>query len=83
MKCMASTHLGAFELRGKTLREQDIHRIGNLVLANRNYVLFEKWITPFLDEILEDQKRDNILWTPSKIIQRYEASNERLNMFHS
>lgn len=70
MKCMAPTHLGAFDLRGKILREQNVHRIGNLVLTNNNYVVFEKWLMPLLDEILEDQKLYNILWTPSKIIQR-------------
>lgn len=76
IKCLAPTYIGSFELSGKTLREQGINRIGNLLVPNDNYCKFENWVLPLLDEMLEDQKRDNILWTPSKIIQRL---GERIN----
>lgn len=70
IKCLAPTYVGSFELPGKTLREQGINRIGNLLVPNDNYCKFENWVLPLLDEMLDDQKRDGILWTPSKIIQR-------------
>lgn len=76
IKCLAPTFLGSFELDGKELREKGINRIGNLLVPNDNYCKFENWVVPLLDEMLEDQKTKNILWTPSKVIQRL---GERIN----
>ncbi|KAG5676784.1 hypothetical protein PVAND_006593 [Polypedilum vanderplanki] len=71
IKCMAPTYLGSFELNGKDLREKGINRIGNLLVPNENYCQFENWIMPLLDEmLLEQQTNKDILWTPSKVIQR-------------
>lgn len=70
IKCLAPTFIGSFELDGKNLRENGINRIGNLLVPNDNYCKFENWVLPLLDEMLEDQKTKQILWTPSKIIQR-------------
>lgn len=70
IKCLAPTYLGSFELNGRDLRDKGINRIGNLLVPNDNYCLFENWVTPLLDEMLEEQKSKKILWTPSKMIQR-------------
>lgn len=70
IKCLAPTFVGSFELSGKDLREKGINRIGNLLVPNDNYCKFENWVLPLLDEMLVDQKDKEILWTPSKIIQR-------------
>lgn len=70
IKCLAPTYLGSFEMEGKSLRDRGINRIGNLLVPNDNYCKFENWVLPLLDEMLEDQTRDKVLWTPSKIIQR-------------
>lgn len=70
IKCLAPTFIGSFELDGKSLRDNGINRIGNLLVPNDNYCKFENWVLPLLDEMLEDQKAKNILWTPSKIIER-------------
>lgn len=67
---MASTYVGDFELNGRELRAKGINRIGNLLVPNDNYCIFEKWVLPLLDEMLADQKTKDILWTPSKVIQR-------------
>jgi deoxyhypusine synthase len=67
---MAPTFLGSFELKGDELREKGINRIGNLLVPNDNYCLFENWIIPLLDEMLKEQKEKNVLWTPSKMIER-------------
>lgn len=76
IKCLAPTYIGSFELPGKRLREQGINRIGNLLVPNDNYCKFENWLMPLLDEMLVDQQTKNILWTPSRIIQRL---GERIN----
>ncbi|XP_070499346.1 probable deoxyhypusine synthase [Chironomus tepperi] len=70
IKCLAPTFLGSFELQGKELREKGINRIGNLLVPNDNYCLFENWIIPLLDEMLKEQKENEVIWTPSKVIQR-------------
>lgn len=70
IKCLAPTYIGSFELDGRQLREKGINRIGNLLVPNDNYCKFEDWVLPLLDEMLAEQKEKNILWTPSKIIQR-------------
>ncbi|PSN57913.1 putative deoxyhypusine synthase [Blattella germanica] len=55
IKCLAPTYIGDFHLEGRKLREKGINRIGNLLVPNDNYCLFEDWGT---------------LWTPSKVIAR-------------
>lgn len=70
IKCLAPTFIGSFELHGKELREKGINRIGNLLVPNDNYCKFENWVFPLLDEMLEEQNTKNVLWTPSKVIER-------------
>ncbi|KAF2898015.1 hypothetical protein ILUMI_08156 [Ignelater luminosus] len=70
IKCFAPTYIGDFHLDGKTLREQAINRIGNLLVPNDNYCKFEDWVMPILDEMVAEQKEKGTVWTPSKIITR-------------
>ncbi|KAJ1523783.1 hypothetical protein ONE63_001615 [Megalurothrips usitatus] len=70
IKCLAPTYIGDFNLDGRTLREQGINRIGNLLVPNDNYCKFETWVMPILDSMLKEQKEKGILWTPSKVIAR-------------
>lgn len=76
IKCLAPTFMGSFELAGRDLRDKGINRIGNLLVPNDNYCKFEDWLMPLLTEMLEEQKEKNILWSPSRIIQRL---GERIN----
>lgn len=70
IKCMAPTFLGDFSLPGARLRAKGLNRIGNLVIPNDNYSQFEKWIHPILDQLLIEQKEQDVNWTPSKVIAR-------------
>ncbi|KAI8493697.1 hypothetical protein Bbelb_286180 [Branchiostoma belcheri] len=70
IKCLAPTYLGDFNLKGRDLRPKGLNRTGNLLVPNDNYCLFEDWIMPILDQMLEEQKQQGILWTPSKLIAR-------------
>lgn len=56
IKCLAPTYIGDFELQGRRLRERGINRIGNLLVPNDNYCLFEDWIMPKLDAMVAEQK---------------------------
>ncbi|XP_014778173.1 deoxyhypusine synthase [Octopus bimaculoides] len=70
IKCLAPTYIGDFKLDGKKLRLSGINRIGNLLVSNNNYCKFETWLMPILDQILQEQKEEGILWTPSKLVAR-------------
>ncbi|XP_039270310.2 deoxyhypusine synthase-like isoform X1 [Styela clava] len=70
IKCLAPTYLGDFKLSGKELRKKGINRIGNLLVPNDNYCLFENWIMPIFDKMLKDQNEEGTKWTPSKMIWR-------------
>lgn len=70
IKCLAPTYIGDFALDGKLLRENGINRIGNLLVPNDNYCKFEDWVMPILDEMVEEQKRTGLPWSPSKVISR-------------
>uniref|UniRef100_A0A1B6CGC3 deoxyhypusine synthase n=1 Tax=Clastoptera arizonana TaxID=38151 RepID=A0A1B6CGC3_9HEMI len=70
IKCFAPTYLGDFNLDGRDLREKGLNRIGNLIVPNLNYCVFEDWIMPQLDKMLEEQNTKGTLWTPSKMIHR-------------
>ena len=70
MKCLAPTFLGDFKLKGSELRATGVNRLGNLLIPNENYCLFEDWVTPILNAMADEQERDGVNWTPSKIIHR-------------
>ncbi|GFO05967.1 deoxyhypusine synthase [Plakobranchus ocellatus] len=70
IKCLAPTYLGDFALKGRELRLKGINRIGNLLVPNSNYCKFEDWVIPIFDAMLEEQKEQGIVWTPSKLIAR-------------
>lgn len=68
IKCLGSTYIGAFDLKGKELRGKGLNRIGNLLVPNSNYCAFEDWVVPLLDEMLIIQEQEGKVWTPSKMI---------------
>jgi len=51
MKLLAHHYMGDFALDGKTLRNQGLNRIGNLIVPNHNYTLFESWYLPLVKEL--------------------------------
>jgi len=71
MKCLAPHYMGDFALKGADLRPKGINRIGNLLVPNRNYCLFEDWFSPVLDEMLDEQLGESkTIWSPSKMAKR-------------
>ena len=70
MKCLAPHYMGDFALNGRELRRKGINRIGNLLVPNRNYCLFEDWLTPILDTMLDEQLESKKIWSPSTMIAR-------------
>jgi len=48
MKLLAPHFMGDFALDGATLRDRGLNRIGNLLVPNMNYTLFEAWFMPLV-----------------------------------
>lgn len=71
IKCLGSTYLGEYSLKGSELRVRGLNRAGNLLIPNDNYCAFEDWVMPILDACLAEQEADgDVNWTPSKLIER-------------
>ncbi len=70
IKCLGKTKIASFELDGHNLRENGWNRIGNMVIHNDNYLLYEKWMNELLNELTEGYTPENpIILTPSKLIK--------------
>lgn len=58
MKCLAPHYMGDFALKGSMLRRKGHNRIGNLLVPNKNYCLFEDWFRPLLSKMHDEQDTD-------------------------
>lgn len=56
IKVLAPTYVGSFHMDDRKLRDEGINRAGNLLIPNENYCLFEQWVNPILDKMIEEQK---------------------------
>ena len=72
MKLLAHHYIGDFALDGQKLRSQGLNRIGNLIVPNNNYELFESWFKPLVSELHDEQDaaKNMKCFTPSEIIHR-------------
>lgn len=78
LKCFAPHYHGDFALPGKDLRMRGINRIGNLLVPNKNYVLFEEWMHPLLNKMHDEQEATGKFFSPRTMIHRMglEINNE-------
>lgn len=79
IKCLGDTVLGDFRLKGKELRDKAINRIGNLLVPNDNYLKFEDFSMPILEELYQEQKETGKVYTPHEIIWKFgeKINNEK------
>ena len=49
-----------------------------MVVPNENYCRFEDWVIPILDKMLDEQRKEGVVWSPSSVIRRLgkEIDNE-------
>lgn len=59
IKCLGPTLIGDFTLEGSALRDKGLNRIGNLLVPNNNYVLFESFFRTVLHQHHKAQKATN------------------------
>lgn len=92
VKSLAPTLVGEFSLEGADLRNKGWNRIGNLLVPNSNYCLFEDWVQPILDRMLHEQNEklragpefvSDAVWSPSMVIKRLgEEINDEKSVFY-
>jgi deoxyhypusine synthase len=70
VKCLTNHHLGSFTTPGIEMRAKGLNRIGNMVVPNDNYCAFEDFFVPILEKCHDEQDKDGVVWTPSKLIHR-------------
>lgn len=58
IKTMKPSRLGEFSMDGAVLRAHGLNRVGNVLIPNENYFEFEKWMTEFLTDIVDDKFED-------------------------
>lgn len=67
MKCIKDFVLGDFHKQlGPELLSKGINRVGNVLIPDSRYVMFEEFLNPILDEILEEQKSTGKVISPSE-----------------
>ena len=78
IKCFANTLIGDFKLNGREMRSVGMNRLGNLVIPNANYCMFEDWVNPILHAMTDEQVALGTRWSPSVVINRLgkEINNE-------
>ena len=78
MKCMGTFHLGEFNMNDIENRLNGHCRIGNILVANDNYIKLESFLLPLFAKMAKEQVKEGIKWTPSKVIRRFgkEINNE-------
>eukprot|EP00831_Metopus_contortus_P064396 TRINITY_DN57647_c0_g1_i2.p1 TRINITY_DN57647_c0_g1~~TRINITY_DN57647_c0_g1_i2.p1 ORF type:complete len:345 (-),score=58.22 TRINITY_DN57647_c0_g1_i2:143-1177(-) len=83
MKCLADSYIGDFHLKGSSLRDAGINRIGNMLVPNNNYCLLEDWLMPLVDKMYVEQKEKGTIFSPSLIIDRLgEAINNKDSVYY-
>ena len=68
IKCLGDSVLGDFRLSGKELREKAINRVGNVLIPNDNYLKFEDFVMPILEELYQEQKSSGKIYSPLEIV---------------
>ncbi len=69
IKCLGDFKIGRFSESGELLRKEGINRVGNILVPNSRYVDFEKFITPILEKIYNEQKKTGKIIPVSEFIK--------------
>lgn len=69
IKCLGDFKLGRFSESGELLREKGINRTGNILIPNSRYMEFEKFLTPILQKLYDEQKKTGKVVSVSEFIK--------------
>lgn len=69
IKCMGDFYLGSFKTNDIKLRDDNVNRVGNILIPDNRYIKFEGFIQPFLKKLLERQKKTSEIISTSEFIK--------------
>ncbi len=70
MKCLSDFYLGDFNMDDMQNRKNLNCRIGNILVPAENYIKLEAFLTKVFADMVKEQDKDKIVWTPSTMIRR-------------
>ena len=83
IKCLGDFKLGDFRASGKELRKKGVNRIGNVFVSNTEYVKFEEFVQPILEELYLEQKKTGRIVSSSDIIWKLgEKINSKESIYY-
>lgn len=68
MKCFRDSYVIDYVVDDKAMRLEGKNRIGNMLVPNDTYVVFENWLTPILESLSTRQDKEGTITTPSEIV---------------
>src|SRR3989338_8032956 len=75
--------LGKFEEKGEDLLKKGIARVGNVYIPTDRYCWFEDFLNPILEELYQQQKKDGLILTPSRLIDEMgKRIHEESSIYH-
>jgi deoxyhypusine synthase len=78
IKCFQPTFMGDFKLNGRELRKKGINRIGNLLVPNKNYCVFEDWVTPLVEKMHQEQDEKWTEWAMEVAKHKENSGNDEV-----
>lgn len=83
IKCLGDCVVGEFRAKGADLREKGVNRIGNIFAPNNNYIKFEEFVMPVLEELYNEQQEKGIIHKPTDLIWKLgEAINNEESVYY-
>ncbi|XP_063965203.1 deoxyhypusine synthase-like [Lytechinus pictus] len=70
LKCFGDFYVGDFRTDGGKMWKNNINRAGNIFVPELHYHYFTEFMQPILEDMMNEQNKHGMKWTPSKMIAR-------------
>eukprot|EP00057_Strongylocentrotus_purpuratus_P024243 XP_011678717.1 PREDICTED: deoxyhypusine synthase [Strongylocentrotus purpuratus] len=70
MKCYGDFYVGDFRADGADMFKMRVNRAGNIFVPESHYYHFTDFMQPILEDMMDEQNKHGMNWTPSKMIAR-------------
>lgn len=78
MKSLDTFKLGEFNIPGKMLKEEGIHRTGNILIPTDRYTKFEQFISPLLDKLFSEKNQYSVTELVTRIGKELDSDSSIL-----
>eukprot|EP00057_Strongylocentrotus_purpuratus_P012561 XP_011667035.1 PREDICTED: deoxyhypusine synthase [Strongylocentrotus purpuratus] len=70
MKCFGDFYVGDFRANGADMFKMRVNRAGNIFVPESHYYHFTDFMQPILEDMMDEQNKHGMNWTPSKMIAK-------------